>query len=241
MVGPIGRIVKLVGSGVGLAREHHYNKKLAKAESSRQGAAGNSTGAESSTQAQSWGDDSKQYPPEKGELSREIPPVDPDDTPPQYVEVSEEHAEKLIAAGKAEPVDLEESSDDDDDEDDWRLDEAADEIDPPTYDESEAGQAVSAHGDARGAPLEETQSESVQKTTKLVNAVLDVAPPASSRRGPLSLPVVLPQRRPRAKGRGFVRAYAPMLNECAVDQKTFLTFLKSYHEASKVSGHQFSP
>jgi len=32
-----------------------------------------------------------------------------------------------------------------------------------------------------------------------------------------------------------VRAYAPILNDSAIDQKTFLTFLKSYHEASKAS------
>jgi hypothetical protein len=249
MVGPIGRIVKLVGSGVGLARESYINHKLAKqeGESSRDGAAGSSAEGQQSTQAQPWvNTGSQDWPPEKGAASREVPsehapekgglPSEyPIEGPPQYVETTEEHAEQLIAAGKAEPVDDDSA---DDDEAEWRLDEAADEIDPPSYEESEGGAPVETPLEGprsgSGAQLEETQSESAQKAKKLVDAVLQIAPPANTRRGQLAMPVVLPQRRPRAKGRGFVRAYAPMLNDCAIDQRTFITFLKSYHEASKV-------
>jgi len=51
----------------------------------------------------------------------------------------------------------------------------------------------------------------------------------------LPYPVIIPQRRPRNKGRGFIRAYAPALNDCGIDQDTFLSFLKSFHSASKAS------
>jgi hypothetical protein len=41
-------------------------------------------------------------------------------------------------------------------------------------------------------------------------------------KGRLPCPVIIPQRRPRDKKRGFVRAYAPVLESCGIDQKTFL-------------------
>ena len=50
----------------------------------------------------------------------------------------------------------------------------------------------------------------------------------------LSCPVVIPQRRPGSKGRGFLRAYAPVLADHDLDEQTFLTFLKSFHKASQV-------
>jgi len=44
-------------------------------------------------------------------------------------------------------------------------------------------------------------------------------------------PVSLPQRRPQTKSRGFVRAYAPMLNEYkGIDEATFLAFLDEFQE-----------
>ena len=47
-------------------------------------------------------------------------------------------------------------------------------------------------------------------------------------------PVVIPQRRPGSKTRGFIRAYAPMLSDYDIDQETFLTLLKSFQKASHV-------
>jgi hypothetical protein len=41
----------------------------------------------------------------------------------------------------------------------------------------------------------------------------------------LPLPVILPQRRPEARARGFIRAYAPLLEDCGIDQETFLEFI----------------
>jgi hypothetical protein len=51
----------------------------------------------------------------------------------------------------------------------------------------------------------------------------------------LSLPVVLTQRRPKDRKRGFVRAYAPVLNEVGIDQAAFLDFLDQLTKAVEPS------
>jgi hypothetical protein len=53
----------------------------------------------------------------------------------------------------------------------------------------------------------------------------------------LPRPVILPQRRPNDKSRGFVRAYAPDLGTYkGIDEATFLDFLKQFHTSSQASG-----
>ena len=61
------------------------------------------------------------------------------------------------------------------------------------------------------------------------------APPAYAPRGHLPLPVIIPQRRPGSNSRGFVRAYAPMLKDCGINQTLWFNFLNGFHEALKVS------
>jgi hypothetical protein len=51
----------------------------------------------------------------------------------------------------------------------------------------------------------------------------------------LSAPVVLPQRRPKNRDRGFIRAYAPALNECGIDQDMFIDFLNTAEKACQAS------
>ena len=51
----------------------------------------------------------------------------------------------------------------------------------------------------------------------------------------LPFPVIVPQRRPGTKTRGFVRAYAPILEEMSVPQDVFLRFLKDLHKAAQAS------
>jgi hypothetical protein len=102
-------------------------------------------------------------------------------------------------------------SDEEDDEEAWELDEAAEEADPPSY-------------------AETTQQET---NDELARALGRLPPPNPSQR--LPCPVIIPQRRPKNKARGFVRAYAPVLEDCGIDQATFLTFLKSFHQSSKAS------
>ena len=60
-------------------------------------------------------------------------------------------------------------------------------------------------------------------------------PSDSAENSKLSCPIIIPQRRPGSKGRGFLRAYAPVLADHDIDEQTFLTFLKDFHKASQVS------
>lgn len=53
--------------------------------------------------------------------------------------------------------------------------------------------------------------------------------------GKLTLPVVLPQRRPKDRSRGFIRAYAPELMNAGIDQAMFLDFLETFNVASQAS------
>jgi hypothetical protein len=54
-------------------------------------------------------------------------------------------------------------------------------------------------------------------------------------RAQLPLPVILPQRRPKDRARGFIRAYAPDLMIKDVDQETFLDFIETFNTASLAS------
>ena len=58
---------------------------------------------------------------------------------------------------------------------------------------------------------------------------------AKSTSGPLPCPVIIPQRRPRNKSRGFLRAYAPALADCGISQEVFLQFLKNFHKSTQAS------
>lgn len=50
--------------------------------------------------------------------------------------------------------------------------------------------------------------------------------------GQLELPVVIPQRRPKDRSRGFIRAYAPVLQSAGIDQSTWLDFLDTLQKSS---------
>lgn len=221
MVGPIGRVVRLVSGGIGLAIEGVEAHKQKKAQDKARAAGAGSDAAESSASG----------------IAHRAPPMEPiDDLPPEYVQVSDEHADELIKAGKAVPVekgelekrdikkhydedddDSDESRSDVDDEAEWALDEAQERAmgPPPSYDEIE-------------------RQESGHKRERLAEDVLKLAAPASASARRIPYPVILPQRRPRDKGRGFVRAYAPVLESCAIPQHAFMTFLNNWEEASKV-------
>lgn len=51
----------------------------------------------------------------------------------------------------------------------------------------------------------------------------------------LPCPVILPQRRPRDRTRGFVRAYAPVLQNAGINQETWLRVMDDFYESSKVT------
>ena len=85
-----------------------------------------------------------------------------------------------------------------------------------------------------------SEEEPVRDVNQLTDAFMKSHPPPAytasvQTGGKLPCPVIIPQRRPRDKKRGFVRAYAPVLEDCGIDQATFLDFLKTFHAASKAS------
>ncbi|KAF7557014.1 hypothetical protein G7Z17_g1029 [Cylindrodendrum hubeiense] len=106
----------------------------------------------------------------------------------------------------------------------WELDEMSDRLAPPSYEASEAAQMPS--------PAD-SEDVKVAKQEKMILALVQMAgpPPVSMQR--LPCPVILPQRRPRNKSRGFVRAYAPVLQDSGISQDVFLKFLSDWEVASK--------
>ena len=202
----MGPIVRFVGSGIGLASE-----ALAAHKENKQRSRSPGTSAQPS-------DTSSRNPPSYDSV----------------IEIADEHeARQLINQGKAVPADAphEANVDDpdgiDDDEAYWELDEATD-PDPPTYDYS-----PSVRGEIDYA--EPGSGEAKPDVHKLVQQFLTSHPAPTHRMGQLPCPVIIPQRRPRTKSRGFVRAYAPVLDDCGIDQDTFLEFLKTFHKASQVN------
>ena len=51
----------------------------------------------------------------------------------------------------------------------------------------------------------------------------------------LEMPVILAQRRPKNRSRGFVRGYAPMLEDVGIDEATWLDFLDKFDAATMAS------
>ena len=204
-------LIKLVGSGIGLAAEareaHKASKVTAQASTSR-------------------------------ELEQSAMIDDLEDQ--SIVRVSEKQAAELISKGQAVSVDQKEldndpndpppkyTSDEENDEADWELHDAAEKqnaaITPCAIDE---------HDPEVGRLGEKDRQHYVDK---LVVSFIGQHPPPSYSQRPNKLPcsVIVPQRRPRDKTRGFVRAYAPVLSECGIDQTTFLQFLETMDKASKV-------
>ncbi|KAI3401386.1 hypothetical protein diail_11470 [Diaporthe ilicicola] len=53
--------------------------------------------------------------------------------------------------------------------------------------------------------------------------------------GRLDLPVVITQRRPKARTRGFIQAYAPLLENVGIDEPVFLDFIEKLNKAVQPS------
>ena len=118
------------------------------------------------------------------------------------------------------------SQDYESDEEAWELNEAADEV--------AQSQSIS------GSQVPKGNWASPASVDAIAKSFLSRHPPGDqppSKR--LEVPVVLPQRRPQTKMRGFVRAYAPVLEDCGISQAAWMDFLDHFHESIKVSS-QFS-
>lgn len=103
------------------------------------------------------------------------------------------------------------------DEEQWDLDDAQDHL--PAY-------------SAESGP----KQRHIDHPSKVIQNFLDDYPiQAGQVLGKLALPVVLPQRRPKDRSRGFIRAYAPDLMSCGIDQAMFLDFLETFNLASQAN------
>lgn len=98
--------------------------------------------------------------------------------------------------------------------------------------------------DTKGLPTYDESEQEYQPVDELVRDVINTSrpPPTSTCSGTpftsqsqLPCPVIIPQRRPRKKARGFIRAYSPVLSDCGISQEVFLKFLKNFHTSSQAS------
>ena len=109
------------------------------------------------------------------------------------------------------------SSDSESDEEDWAKDDLAQGI------ETDKATPSSSMKDVKAADF---------VATFLQRHPAPVGLPTSS----LTAPVIIPQRRPSDRRRGFVRAYAPALAECGVEQEAFLEFLDGFEAVIEGNG-----
>ena len=228
----MGILVRLIGAGVGLAAESiaaHKEKNRSQsphpelspqASASRSREVGHTDPVERRAKASySKNDTQEGYA----------------DPPPAYedvVEVSEDHAEELIASGKAVPLDKNHSTsreaglDDGDsdsnsegDEAHWALDEAAEDVASPTTEDPKLKYGMMAQ----------------PSIDSFVSLVMAKCPPLNHPTNPLRCPVIIPQRRPGSRGRGFIQAYAPDLEDKGISQDLFLSFIHTFHKAAQAS------
>ncbi|KAI1269557.1 hypothetical protein F5Y18DRAFT_103027 [Xylariaceae sp. FL1019] len=106
------------------------------------------------------------------------------------------------------------------DEATWQLDEAQDRI-------------LEADADTPTTYRDRGGEESLAEVVDLLQLEPLPIPPNSES---LSLPVVITQRRPGKRARGFVRAYAPILSDIGISEITFLSFMDNLNKAVVPNG-----
>ncbi|KAF9894969.1 hypothetical protein FE257_004593 [Aspergillus nanangensis] len=113
----------------------------------------------------------------------------------------------------------------DQDEAVWELDETAQRMKLPKYEES--------------VPLvlgavDQPEDVKEEQEQVMVRSLVEMAGPVQPMQR-IPCPVIIPQRRPGQKERGFVRAYAPVLGDCGISQDVFVRFIEDFFQASKAS------
>ena len=202
----MGPVVRLIGSGIGLASEAIAHHKKKKAEAASQSGTPGMQPSEAS-----------QHSVREGE----------------EIEVSDEQAGKLVSSGQAVQVGYNENGEPSEpppsyeevihDEEDWELDEAAN--------ESNSGREIATTQEqeqSNGKP-------DVRKILAQFLSRHPKPNTPSYPLGHIPCPVIIPQQRPRTKSRGFVKAYAPVLSECGISQETWLDFIETFRKASQAS------
>lgn len=238
----MGILERLVGSGIGLAAEAIAAKKEKSrsrsrgADQSPQASASSSRDIGPSSSSSSTSNTKEERSSKACETQRE----DYEEPAPAYeqvVEVPEERAKEFISRGKALPLndenhaptqerEIHEEEDDEDsdtdsegDEANGALDEAAEEVATPEAEDPKLKYGVLA-----------------QPTIESFSAVVKAkCTPLNLPTNPLQRPLIIPQRRPGARNRGFIHAYAPDLAEKGISQEAFLSFIQTFHAAAQAS------
>lgn len=188
---------------------------------------------------------------EDTEILRENLDLSTEDLPPyssgtsQYNEVTEsDYQAGVDSHGAVTDTKCAHSRGMDADEAAWQLDEQTEELAPPGYEQHE--QQPGTENDPRGRWIHpendpdtiekgDSEDEQVKKRERMIRALATMAGPPPTQLKRLPFPVIIPQRRPGSKKRGFVRAYAPVLEDCGLSQDFFLKFISDFHKASQVS------
>jgi hypothetical protein len=135
-----------------------------------------------------------------------------------YVNLPPEQADEPIASGQAVAAEGQEPThelvptyelgdDENQDAADWALDDATEDVERQTD----------------LTALEKLSYGETRNDSKAISAKASYLP----------YPVILPQRRPGNKTRGFVRAYAPVLQDVGIERDQFLTFIKELQKHSQ--------
>ncbi|BCS17812.1 uncharacterized protein APUU_10640A [Aspergillus puulaauensis] len=112
---------------------------------------------------------------------------------------------------------------------------------PPAYEEIERSWELDEAQDiVIEAKKPRKSKDGVANPDKVIAAFLQRHPPHSpvspsqqpSSGSRLEYPVAIPQRRPKDKKRGFIRAYAPDLQSVGIDQEAWFDFIETLNEAS---------
>jgi len=223
----MGRVVRLVGKGIGLSSEAMAARKEQNARDKSPGPAATSSGrvplpTPGSTSRRDANNSVPSYAPPAYDT------LDPSSSQYGLVETrDDQQATELIEKGQAVPynpstmgLNPNEAEHFEDDEAVWELDEAAAIQDPSST-------VLDNSKDHKDKP----------DVRKLIQKLLTAhpAPSIAPATNPLPCPVIIPQPRPHAKSRGFVHAYAPVLEIAGIDQATFMDFLKTFQKASQAS------
>lgn len=149
-----------------------------------------------------------------GEQGRSGPPPSYGEHAEQYVRPEKQRSHSNEKGGAADGErELEEG-----DEEQWDLDDAQDEL-------------------IEREPVNPKNRPFTPDPKKIAQYFIDDYPVPQGMRshGKLALPVVLPQRRPKDRSRGFIRAYAPELMNAGINEAMFLDFLETFNVASQAS------
>ena len=149
-------------------------------------------------------------------------------------------SEKQMEAGYTDKkIALDET--DDHDEKLWALDDAQDEFNaPPAYAEKDPAMAATNNNNNNSNSSSSRSGSRSPKPseTKSLDKILQRYPAAAYPATPgakLAQPVILPQKRPKERTRGFVKAYAPSLGPCGIPQDMFLDFLSAFDASTQSS------